>query len=111
MIANLVNQLENICKEATEEISSITSLAQLDELHTKFLGRKGLVAKLMSEMRNLSPEDKPKLGQKANEVKSLITGILEKKETELQANEDADNIKKDKIDVSLPGTKQKIGGR
>ncbi len=110
MIANLINQLDNISSEADKEISSINSLDQLNELHTKFLGRKGLVAKLMSAMRDLQPEDKPKLGQKANEVKSLITGILEKKEAELQANEDTEKIKKDKIDVSLPGTSQKTGG-
>jgi len=66
MIANLINQLENICKEAEIEIASIASLAQLNEINIKFLGRKGLVSKLMSEMRNLSPEDKPKLGQKAS---------------------------------------------
>ncbi len=110
MIANLINQLDNISSEADKEISSVNSLAQLNELHTKFLGRKGLVAKLMGAMRDLQPEDKPKLGQKANEVKSLITGILEKKEAELQANEDSEKIKKDKIDVSLPGTSQKTGG-
>jgi len=110
MIANLINQFDNISSEAAEEISSVASLAQLNEFHTKFLGRKGLVAKLMGAMKDLQPEDKPKLGQKANEVKKLITGILEKKEVELQANEDTEKIKKDEIDVSLPGTPQKTGG-
>ncbi|RLD10131.1 MAG: phenylalanine--tRNA ligase subunit alpha [Chlamydiae bacterium] len=110
MIDNLINQLDRICKNAEEEISSAASLVQLSELHTKFLGRKGLVAQLMSEMRNLSQEEKPKLGQKANIVKNDISKILVKKEDELQANEDAEKIQSDKIDVSLPGTQQKAGG-
>jgi len=82
----------------------------VNELHTRFLGRKGLVANVMSEMRNLSPEDKPKLGQKANEVKNFITKILEDKEKSLQQKEDEEKIKKDKIDVTLPGSPKKLGG-
>ncbi len=110
MLDNLKNKLDTIKSEAEASIASVGSLAELNELHTRFLGRKGLVANVMSEMRNLSPEDKPKLGQKANEVKNFITKILEDKEKSLQQKEDEEKIKKDKIDVTLPGSPKKLGG-
>ena len=110
MLENLKAQLDNIKSEAEVKIASINSLAELNELHTHFLGRKGLVAKVMAAMKDLPPEDKPKLGQKANEVKNFITKIIEEKENILQQKADEEKIKKDKIDVTLPGIKQKIGG-
>ena len=64
-----------------EKISSVTTSEHLEELRVEFLGKKGLVAALMSELKNVPNEEKKEFGRIVNELKQEVEKIItEKKE-------------------------------
>lgn len=86
--------------EALSAISAASNEATLDDARVKFLGKKGPLAALSSEMRNLSNEDKPKFGALLNTTRSAITEALDSKRQELQDAADAASVVG--IDPTLP---------
>ncbi len=109
MINNLTAQLKTVCDEASAAISAAASLAELNEFHTRYLGRKGEIARRMRLMKDLPDEDRPKFGEAANETKQQIAALIQARTAELQAKEDERKIAEDKLDVSLPGRPRMVG--
>ena len=67
----MMEQLESVREEFLAELESFPELPQeIDELRSKFLGRKGKVSALFSLMGKASPEERPTLGKKLNKLKS-----------------------------------------
>ena len=102
-------QLEQIRAEAAASIESAASLQELDAVRVKYLGKKGELTAVLKTMGKLSPEERPKVGQMANEVRELITADLEKRNELLKAAQQEMKLKAETIDVTLPGTKVEIG--
>ena len=102
-------QLEQIRAEAAASIESAASLQELDAVRVKYLGKKGELTAVLKTMGKLSPEERPKVGQMANEVRELITADLEKCNELLKAAQQEMKLKAETIDVTLPGTKVEIG--
>lgn len=102
-------QLEQIRAEAAASIESAASLQELDAVRVKYLGKKGELTAVLKTMGKLSPEERPKVGQMANEVRELITDDLEKRNELLKAAQQEMKLKAETIDVTLPGTKVEIG--
>ena len=102
-------QLEQIRAEAAASIESAASLQELDAVRVKYLGKKGELTAVLKTMGKLSPEERPKVGQMANEVRELITADLEKRNDLLKAAQQEMKLKAETIDVTLPGTKVEIG--
>ena len=102
-------QLEQIRAEAAASIESAASLQELDAVRVKYLGKKGELTAVLKTMGKLSPEERPKVGQMANEVRELITADLEKRNDPLKAAQQEMKLKAETIDVTLPGTKVEIG--
>lgn len=102
-------QLELIRKTAEEELASVSSLQDLDALRVKFLGKKGELTAVLKTMGKLSPEERPKVGQMANEVREIITEAVEKKTESLKAAQQELKLAAETIDVTLPGEKVDIG--
>lgn len=102
-------QLELIRKTAEEELASVGSLQDLDALRVKFLGKKGELTAVLKTMGKLSPEERPKVGQMANEVREIITEAVEKKTESLKAAQQELKLAAETIDVTLPGEKVDIG--
>ena len=99
--------LERIKNEALEALAQ--SDAQIEDLRIKYLGKKGELTAVLRGMGSLSAEERPVIGQLANEVRAAI----ENKITELSqaAKQKAldEKLKSEKIDVTVPGEKVKIG--
>jgi len=82
-------------------------LKELEELRIEFLGRKGRLAAIMTDLRALSNEDKPVAGKKANEVKTLLTDRLDARQSELERAEASEELSR--FDPTLPGRKPWAG--
>lgn len=104
-------QLEQIRAAAEAELEASASLQELDAVRVKYLGKKGELTAVLKTMGQLSPEERPKVGQAANEVREIITAGVEKRNEILKAKQQELKLKAETIDVTLPGTKVEDGHR
>jgi phenylalanyl-tRNA synthetase alpha chain len=102
-------QLEKIEMLAKEELSSCKEIKALDDLRVKYLGKKGELTAILKQMGKLSAEERPVIGQLANKVRSDIEEALSEKITALKSTAQAEKIKEEAIDITLPGKIQSIG--
>jgi len=102
----MLEQFEKIGKDALDELRRITDLTALEKLRIKYLGRKGQVTQMLSEIGKLPPEQKPKAGQLANKIKNEVTQAFEQLKNTLRAQQEKS---KELIDVTLPGVPVRIG--
>ncbi|HEY4533560.1 MAG TPA: phenylalanine--tRNA ligase subunit alpha [Fusobacterium sp.] len=96
-------------EEAKKEIELVSSLGQLDELRIKYMGKKGKLTDLSKEMKNLSAEEKPKIGQLINEAKNEILEAFSMKNAILVKEQKEKNLKEEIIDISLPSRNLSLG--
>ena len=64
-------QLEEIKSRAAAALANAKLPQEIDELRVRFLGKKGELTGILKQMGKLSPEERPVIGQLANEVRSL----------------------------------------
>lgn len=95
--------------EVSEKLASIDSVKKLDELKIEILGKKGKLTDIMKGMRDLTKEERPVIGQVANEVRDFITLELEEKGKELKNKEKNEKLKTETIDITLPGRDTSLG--
>ena len=103
--------LEKLKLEALDKIKNISDLKELEELRLKYLSKKGEIQALMSQMKDLSAEEKPKFGQLVNELKTKVSEALEEKKNELDNLLLNENLKNEKIDISLNAYNFKLGNK
>lgn len=103
------SQLEAIRAAATEEIARVSSKTDLDALKVRFLGKKGELTAILKQMGKLSPEERPVMGQLANEVRSFIEEKIEERSGEIKVLETAQKLKDETIDVTMPGKVKPLG--
>ena len=106
---NQKEQLENIRAAAEHDLAEITSLEELDKARVRFLGKKGELTAVLKTMGSLSPEERPLVGQAANQIREQITADIEKRKAELQAEAQNAKLAAETIDVTLPGEPVKMG--
>ena len=102
-------KLKSILEEAKALLDQATSEKETEELRVKFLGKKGAVTEILKSMGGLAPEEKKELGKIANQVKEEIGAALSAKAQELKEKAKEGRLKMEKIDVTEPGVKIKIG--
>ena len=78
-------QLANIRSQALSAFEGAQSAAELDALRVQYLGKKGELTNLLKMMGKLSAEERPAMGQLANEVRAALEQALETKGKELEA--------------------------
>jgi len=97
----MLSKLEEIRKTALAEIAPLLDESALDDFRVRYLGKKGELTRASAGMRDLPPEEKPKVGQKLNEVRAVITEALAARKEELLARRDAEAARG--VDLTLPG--------
>ncbi len=102
-------KIAKIEKEAKEALEKIVDKQTLNELKIKYLGKKSELTNVLKDMANIAKEERPKIGSLANKVRNELEEKIKEKEQELEKIELARKIEKEKIDVTLPGTKVKKG--
>ena len=100
----MIDRLEKISEEAGEEIKKCHDLEILEEVRIKYLGRKGELTEVLRGLSKLAPEERPKVGQKSNEVKLQIESWLAKRKSYLEKKNQDMILEKEIFDVSLPAT-------
>lgn len=104
-------KLEQIKSEALEKISAAVSLDELNEVRITQLGKKGALTGILKSMKDVAPEERPKVGQLVNEARADIEAALEKAKTEMERKVREAKLKKEVIDVTLPAKKNNVGHR
>ncbi len=101
--------LEKIKEEAVAELESIESVQALESFRVKYLGKKGSLTAVLKGMGSLSPEERPIVGQCANEVRTVIEEKLEA--TRVQLAQKLENMKlaAETVDVTMPGRAPELG--
>lgn len=102
--------LEAIVTKAQEEIASCTSVNALDDIRVNYMGKKGELTALLKGLGKVSPEERPKLGQKINEAKQQVQQSIHARGEALKEAELNAKLASESIDISLPGRKDSLGG-
>ena len=95
-------QLEQIRLNSLQALDEAQTLAALEELRVKILGKKGELTAVLKLMGKLSPEERPVMGQLANSVRADIEKKLEERKTELEAAALEAKLAAEAIDVTIP---------
>lgn len=96
-------RLHAMREEALQQLAQVSSQQQLSELRVSYLGKKGKLTEILRGMGALSAEERPLIGQVGNEVRAAIEAVIEQKQAAFVAEETANRLKEEKIDVTLPG--------
>ena len=104
-------QLEQIKQNALESIKASTSLDALNEVRVNLLGKKGELTAILKSMKDVAPEDRPKVGQMVNDVRVEIENYLEEAKAHLEAAALEARLAEEEIDVTLPAKKNPRGHR
>jgi len=105
---SMMEQLESVRKQFLADLESFPELPQaIDELRSKYLGRKGQVASLFGLMGKASPEERPDLGKALNILKQDLTKQFDQKVSEVSTAQQA--AEDNSIDLTLPGKEPRIG--
>jgi phenylalanyl-tRNA synthetase alpha chain len=102
----MLEKLKEITSSVESKLSQVTDKPGLEEVRIEFLGRKGLLPALTSEMKDVAPEDRPAAGKALNEAKQSINTLFAETEARLSAGDKGDSSA---IDVTLPGRKTPLG--
>lgn len=105
------DKLEKIVSDAMSQINSSDRLDKLNDIKTSFLGKKGELTAVLKGMKDVAPEDRPKIGQMVNDARAKIESGIEKKRVAFERAMRAEKMKSETIDVTLPGRKLALGHR
>ncbi len=102
-------QLTAIQQAASTALKNAQTLDVLEELRIQYLGKKGELTAVMKGMGKLSPEERPLVGQLANQVRNEIETALEEKKSVLESAAADAKILRETIDVTMPGKRSGKG--
>lgn len=104
-------KLEQIKAEATAQIQAADIPEKLNDVRVKFLGKKGELTAVLKGMKDVAPEDRPKVGQMVNETRAAIEAMLEESKAKMEKAIREKKMKEEVIDVTLPSRKNRMGHR
>ncbi|MDF2924225.1 MAG: phenylalanine--tRNA ligase subunit alpha [Paenibacillaceae bacterium] len=102
-------RLEALRRAALEELEGVAGLQVLNELRIKYLGKKGPLTEVLRGMGSLSAEERPLIGQVANDVRAAIEAVIERKTAAMQQADTEKRLRQETIDVTLPGRPSPMG--
>jgi len=108
---SLNDTLKNLRENGIDEAKRAERLQELNDLRVNLLGKKGPITKALRGMKDVPAEERPEIGTLANNVKKDIQEAIEEKMSELNKKLVAKKLEEEKIDVTLPATKQTQGTR
>lgn len=104
-------QLEAIRQKALNELENAASIQDIEAVRIKFLGKNGELTGILKQMGKLSAEERPVVGQLANVIRSEIEAKIEEDSKSIAQKLQAEKLKAEKIDVTLPGKAKVLGSR
>ena len=104
-------KLQSIKEEALKAIEAADVPEKLNDVRVKFLGKKGELTAVLKGMKEVAPEERPKVGQLVNETRASIEKILEESKAKMERVIREEKMKQEVIDVTLPSKKNMVGHR
>lgn len=104
-------KLKAILDEALENIRNALELEDINERRNRYLGKKSELASMGSQIATLPPEEKKTFGQEMNEVRTKIAEAIEARMAAIKAKALEAKLKRETIDISLPGRNETLGAR
>lgn len=105
----MINALQNIMEQASKAFSEVQDGKALEDLRIKYLGKKGKLTSILKQMGGLSAEERPKVGQLANEVRAAIENLVTEKSAAMKSAVMDSRIRQEAVDVTMPGKRTPIG--
>ncbi len=102
-------KLQKIRESALKEIENSENLEKINEVRQTILGKKGQLTAVLKGMKDVAPEDRPKVGQWVNETRAAIEEVLEEKIKKFEAEALRMKYESEKIDVTMPAVKKEKG--
>ena len=104
-------KLQAILEHAIADIEASDALDKLNDVRVNVLGKKGELTAVLKGMKDVAPEDRPKVGQLVNDARANIESKLEEAKTKLEEEFREKKLASEVIDVTLPAKKANVGHR
>ncbi|MGO9139096.1 MAG: phenylalanine--tRNA ligase subunit alpha [Syntrophales bacterium] len=105
----MLKELEELQRQAESELQKSNTEEDLLAVKTKYLGRKGILTKLLRGLGNIEPEIRPQIGNLSNEIKAALTASIENALQARASLKKGEVLIRDRIDVTLPGRTVRFG--
>ncbi|HWP22795.1 MAG TPA: phenylalanine--tRNA ligase subunit alpha [Candidatus Binatia bacterium] len=99
------DSLEALRGEVLERIQRSSSEKELEQIRIEALGRSGKVTSLLRGLKDLPPEERPRAGERLNQLRRLVEERLEARLSQVKAERKARALQEERIDVTLPGAR------
>jgi phenylalanyl-tRNA synthetase alpha chain len=109
MIKETLEKIEEISQRTLSSIKESASLDAINDVRVKILGKKGELTTVLKAMGKLSADERPIIGARANEVREAVERAISEQMTKLKSLHYESKIKKEAIDVTLPGKRVTLG--
>ena len=104
------DRVYEIVRDADTAMAAAETLAELDAVRVKFLGRQGRITMASRAIGALAAESRPEAGRRLNDGKQVIRNALDARKAALSADVLRSRLASERLDVSLPGRGQSSGG-
>lgn len=104
-----MDKINEICSLLEQDKKSVSSLVELNDMKVKYLGKKGLITELNSEIKNVLNDKKKEFGQRVNELRSQFNAFYDEKKEVYETELLNEKLVSEAIDISLPSTKVSVG--
>ena len=101
--------IEDIKKEIEKDLESVKDLKELNELHVKYLSKKGIITELNSKIKDVPNDKKKEFGMEVNSLRTYFNEKYNALKEKLETDELNKKLESESIDISLPSTKVSIG--
>lgn len=101
--------LEAIEKSAFAQLEAASELKEIEELRVRYLGKKGELTGILKQMGKLSAEERPVIGQLANQIRADIEAKIEERKSALEAEALNQRLIAETLDVTMPGKARNLG--
>ena len=98
---------EQIKKEISEKLQNVDDLKSLNEVRMEYLGKNGIITNLQNKIKEV--DDKKSYGMMVNDIRNHFNNLFEEKQLFLEKEKLNEELSKEQIDITLPGTKITCG--
>ncbi|MBO8441679.1 MAG: phenylalanine--tRNA ligase subunit alpha [Firmicutes bacterium] len=100
---DLLEQLKKLEKQIEKEINEAQDVQRLNEIRITYLGKKGEITHILRGLKDVSLEERPKIGSYANQVRDKVSNLISDKTNTIKKSDLNKKLLKETIDVTLPG--------
>ena len=103
--------MQKLRESSVKEILDCDSAERLEAMRVRYLGKKGELTAILRQMGSLSAEERPAMGQLANQLRSEIEEAIDKRREELSSAMMELKLESEAVDVTLPGKTARAGSK